>query len=444
MLWFTINLCLSAAIFYVYLPKFKRFIENKANSGTIHEYLATAYCLGERHKEAEARRLRQLAAIPTGLALVLALAFELHLGSAIAAKILNLEIVPVFCGLAIIVAFYSFVGSYRSVVWTDAIQSVFLFFGAISLIVLISRLSASSHHLLARYPVTLKGFWNIGWHNIVGIVVVGSGWFLVAMDNWQRTCATRSVKTSAWSFGAYTVFIIGFGVLFGLWGMYDGAVVMPSLSQAQLALHSKGSDPIADFMLVALQTDALNSFLLGVIAVALVMAAMSTADTFLVTAAHMITADAVVAKAKWNSWDDIPPEKSTTFSGLGRSFVLIFAAAMIGAWNVLHQSGGLKDIDAVSFFFVAYSSAYALMMPVVFSVLPEQWRPSPLWAGVAICLGLVMALVVGLGAWICMQRQVASALGMPTANWFALTPVAAAAAGLLVLGLGAVRRRLLQ
>ena len=84
-------------------------------------------------------------------------------------------------------------------------------------------------YALKRLPSSDFSLWSIGWTNIVGIVVVGSGWFLVGMDNWQRTCATRSYSRSAWGFGGYTMLVIVFGIIYGLWGMYDKAVI-PALA----------------------------------------------------------------------------------------------------------------------------------------------------------------------------------------------------------------------
>ena len=186
--WFSVNLALNAIGFYYYLPRFKAYIEDPSTSGTVHEYLALAYSSGPDDRYAH--RLRFAASLATVTCLLLAMAFEIQLGAALASALLGLPLIPIFFAFISLMAIYTAAGGFRTVVWTDAVQSAALILGAVGMLVL-------CRHLQTEYGITRGAAHNsldIGIYNIIGILVVGSGWFLVGMDNWQRTSASRSAR----------------------------------------------------------------------------------------------------------------------------------------------------------------------------------------------------------------------------------------------------------
>ena len=426
--WFIVNLIANAVAFYLCLPKFRAFIENKKNTGTVHEYLATSFC-GEKGSDPNtpefdaAKSIRQTASLATGICLLLALAFELHLAAQIAAPLLKASPVFLFCAFAFVIGIYASFGGYRSVLTTDAIQAICLVLGTAAAVALMMRIPSAPNALTTTYPTSDFSLWSIGWTNIVGIVVVGSGWFLVGMDNWQRTCATRSYSRSAWGFGGYTMLVIVFGIIYGLWGMYDKAVILPSLTGAAEGLHSGGGNPISDFFLKIGSLSQFDSVLFAGVAVALVMAAMSTADTFLIVCAQTFAADVILVKNRRANWSSLTDEENESLVRTGRALVFLLTAAVIIVWIPLYLSGVLSD--PISFFFIAYSVQYALLAPVLCSLLPKERRPLPSRVRSAILTGVVVALVVGFGAWIGMQRKASPLLGIEMSAWMALAPVVA-------------------
>lgn len=86
MLWWTVNLVVNAIAYYWALPRFKSFIEDRSNSGSVHEYLAVNFDSREGTSSGDQvarRRLRLWASVATSICLLLATTFELHLASQI-------------------------------------------------------------------------------------------------------------------------------------------------------------------------------------------------------------------------------------------------------------------------------------------------------------------------------------------------------------------------
>ena len=279
------------------------------------------------------------------------------------------------------------------------------------------------------YPIEWSAL-NIGWPNIVTICVVGSGWFLVAMDQWQRTCATRSTQRTKLGMAWYFGLIAGFAVVFGLIGIYDKVAILPSLTPHLLAQSSKGDNPLIDLLLVSSLPNS-SQFLYALFALGLLAAAMSTANTFLIVSGHSFVSDLLLAVAKNASLHSISEAETRVFLGIARGAIVVMGIFVILTWTVLYAFGLLTE--PLSFFFIAYSIQFALLAPMVWSRLPPRFIPSGAAVFHAIRTGIVVSLLSGLGFWYCSHEGVGPILGIAASDWLALTPVLVLISGTLVI-----------
>lgn len=428
--WFVINLTLNALVFGFFLPKFRTYVETRNNSGTVHEYLSISFAAeGDPNR----LRIRWLASIATVLCLLLALVFELHLVVELIAPLIGVGKGVLFGILTVIICFYAALGGFRTVVSTDIWQSIALFVGTACMFVILGEIKdpVGAPSLATTYPFKVANLLEIGWTNILGIVVVGSGWFLVAMDNWQRMSATRSAPKVGWGFAIYTVLIICFGISFGWLGMVDKARVLPILTPQLASAHTGGMNPLADFLLLAQTTQFGGSILIGFVALALLMAALSTADTFLIVSSHSLVSDVLLGSVKKGSFTELGDLENRAFVGFARSVVIGMGVFVTGAWVLLYTLGLLRD--PISFFFIAYSVQFALYAPVLFSARKPQNRPVSSAVLVSVGLGILVAIVAGFGFWWAMTSGVKKIWHLEPSQWFPLTPVLTLLFGLVPL-----------
>lgn len=410
--WFTVNLILNAVAFLLFLPRIRSYLEDRSSGGTIHDFIVTrlapAHPLG--------RPIRLLASLTTVVGLLLALAFELHLATILVAPVLRVDVVVLFCTLAILICIYTALGGFRIVVSTDIFQSVGLVATAGALIWLFISVPDPPESTV-RPPI---GWFDIGVVNITSICVVGSGWFLVAMDNWQRMSATRSATVTRAGFGIYTGIVIGFGILFGYVGMWDRTHIPGILPPSMASQYTSGGNAFQDMLLLAGVPGFEHGAVLAVVAAGLVMAAISTADTFLIVCSHSFVNDIMLQALNKSRFVDLKPVEDRAYVGIARSTSIAMSVAVILTWVSLVRIGILSD--ALSFFFIAYSVQYSLLAAVVAAACFPS-RVSPCATFVSIALGIMTALGVGFGSWIALGNETASMLWLSPAEWLTLSPV---------------------
>jgi Na+/proline symporter len=256
--------------------------------------------------------------------------------------------------------------------------------------------------------------------SIISILVIGSGWMLVAMDQWQRTCASRSYTVSVRGILFYLVLLMLFAIVFAVWGAFD-ANVLPNLLPEAMKKQLVGADnPLLDLSLIPVSSELERVILLVVIA-GLVFAATSTTNTFLNVCSHSLTSDILMTVRSHKNFASLTTAENRLFVGLGRAVIisipailmLIFAGVTIGRF----------EVDALSYFFIVYSVQFALLAPMVMSALPGNIRPSANAALSGILIGFVVSLVFGIGSWFVMQATSDPILGMVPGDWLTLTPV---------------------
>ena len=171
--WFIVNLCLNVAGFLLFLPSFRDYLEDRNNSGTVHEFISSRFASLPSENQ-YANRIRFVASTATVFGLLLALAFELHLANEIIAPLINVDKVVLFCLLTLLICLYTALGGFRTLVRSDIVQSVAMLIGLFCLFPLFNSSSGWWGAITSTYPLTAESI-NIGLPNIIGICVVGSG-----------------------------------------------------------------------------------------------------------------------------------------------------------------------------------------------------------------------------------------------------------------------------
>lgn len=316
---------------------------------------------------------------------------------------------------------------------TDLVQGALVLICAVAGIVLIAWYSRDGMFPPSLPSLTRDNVFDVGWANIVSIMVVATGWFWVTMDTWQRACASRSAKISGIGFAWYTGFIILFGLIFAYIGIFDANCLKPTLVGEALSSHRGEANPIYDlFLLDGAAKAGMGTTLLAAIAVGLWMAAMSTADTFLTVATSSLVQDALLVRKEPDPDPEQEKGRQLALVGLSRALMIGLGVGLLGIWIVLHLSGVLVDVS--SFFFVVYGVQFALMAPVILTFIKRDRRPPCQAVTRAVIVGVVVSLLVGFGSWGYMKATGdSSILGIKGSEWMTLTPVVTSLVGLLLL-----------
>ncbi len=431
MLWISVCLALLPVAFFIFGPYFKTYIEDRANTGTIHEYLSNSF---SRFKgDPVAKNVRLTASLATIICLLLAIVVEIHLAATILAPTLNINLGLAFVVLIVLIGFCTALSGYRSVILTDVIQAILLLISLAILVLIVVRLNLPWLPYSKAYNSGIQNcFWDTGWHNIISIVVIGFGWLLVTMDSWQRTSASRSINLSKKGAVIGTAILIGFVIFYSGLGLYDRLAILPSLSQEQVGQHSQGLNPITDFFLLAGKTDLTTRILFGFTTLAFIMAALSTANTFLNVCAHSLVSDVMIGVKKRASFGDLTETEKEAFANIGRAVTIGMCLFVMGIWMLFARLGLLND--PITLFFVAYSVQFSLLVPVMYSVKKTKDHPGS--ALVSIWAGIIASLVCGLKSAIVLQTvapgaQMPSFLRLTVDQWLALTPLVTIGAGLI-------------
>jgi len=436
--WFLVNLLLNTVAYIIFIPTFRSYIEDKNNSGTIHEYLSCSFA-NELEDKSFNTKIRLVASATTILGLLFAIVFEIHLAATLLAPLLGVDTILFFTVLTIIICIYSGIGGFHTLVFTDVIQSLFMFIGTAAVIPILLSLGTKDQ-LFKSYPIEFNSL-LIGWPSVLGICIIGSGWFLVAMDQWQRTCATRDSKRTKKGMIWYFISISVFAIIYGLMGMVDHASILPSLNPAIASLHTGSNNPLINYFIIAQNSSLISridQICYALTGIALLAAAMSTANTFLIVSGHSFISDLLLAVSKHTDIHSLTDKQNRIFVIIARSSIIGMGVFIIFTWVILNIFGLLKD--PLSFFFIAYSIQFALLAPMVFSCLRNRFRIPARSVFNSIWLSVLISLVFGVWFWILSQQNIPSVLGLNPVDWLSLTPVIAFLVGILNLLIG-IRRR---
>lgn len=432
---FVCNLFLNVLGFVLFLPAFRSYIEDRSNNGTIHDYLSRAYG-GDPHSTTAAR-IRFSASLVTVVCLSLAMVFELSLAVELLHPANLTQTIYLFGCLAGLIAFFTAYGGFRTLIASDIANAGILALGLICLIFFVFKFSMAANTAPMHVSLTVQDIKNLGWPNIVSILLIGSGWMLVAMDQWQRTCASRSFRVTFRGMIVYFFILSLFAVTFATWGAFDHSI-LPNLLSGQASKSLAGStNPLMD--IAALPVIGDGKFVVMFILSGLVFAAVSTTNTFLNVCSHSLTTDVLVGSFSHKEMGELSEKQNRLYVGIGRAVIIAISSTLVVAFALLTESGLLKD--PLSFFFITYSVQFALLAPMILSILPMRFRPTPSTALASIYIGFAVALIVGFGSWLLGRPGgPASIFGLAPSDWGTLTPVVTVLVGFVPLLTGIGRR----
>jgi len=419
-LWITIGILIMLISFKFFGKKYKNYIENRDNTGTLHEYLSNSYPKASLGVNKNA--LRYLASISTITSLALAITLELHLASNIIAVIIDKDPWILFIICSAIACFVAAIGGFWGVKVTDIFQSFLLYASLIFLFILIyiDDSQAKNYTTVYSFSITNLAF-DVGWWNIISIIVFGIGWPLVTMDTWQRNSASRSLpvamKGILISGGLMALAAIGWSMV----GLYD------HLALSNLSGSSGGYDPFVDFFLIN-KDSLLVKLSLSFFATGLIMAALSTADTFFVVCGHSIISDLIVGIYLKSKYSDLSSDKSKMLTDISRVIIMMLWFLIILVWFVLKNLNILQS--ALSLFFVAYGVQYCLLIPIIVSGYTKKKDTGPAFWSIA--AGLIISIFVGISSSLALQYGWSTPLSLSADQWLSLTPVVTVAASAVV------------
>jgi Na+/proline symporter len=435
LIWLLLNLVLNVVGYRLFFHRFRSYIEDHSNSGTIHDYLSSMYAAGGSYRSAAAIRLS--ASVVTVLGLLFAIVFELNLAVDLINPSTYLKRVTIFIIFVGIICLFTVYGGFKTLITSGICQSILLSAAALSLF-LVMLFNGGGDIPVSFTDLRPNQLFSIGWPTIVGICIIGPGWLLVTMDQWQRVCASRSYDTSKRGVMIYLPIISCFAIVFGLWGMYDKSILASSLVGALQSQHSGGANPLADILLLSslnIPTIVINFIVCGLIA-----AGLSTANTLLNVSSHSLTTDVLLVSLGRKSLHLIDEKESRTFITRGKAIVIALGVAVVLSFAFL-QSWGLLS-EALIFFFITYSIQVALLAPMVMTWFDTKYRPSANAALISIAIGLSVTLIVGFGSWLMLLlKQTEPILSLSPSDWLTLTPVITFLIGLVPLIFSALYKR---
>jgi len=288
--------------------------------------------------------------------------------------------------LAIITMAYIMIGGMRSVAWTDVVQGILLMGGMLvggAAVVAVLGGPVEFFNKVAELPAKslsvpgTSGFWTPAM--LLTVCLIGSIGSLVQPAQWMRFYAAKSTKTLKRSALIFAVLLTGcflFGVmLVGLGGqvlypIVDGAgEYYRSASGALLPNPAVGTTPggFNDIMLVVLKNHlpellgGLGALVASLIMVAIMAAAMSTADSNLHAMSAVVTRDIYDRFIR-------PAAGGNERTWVGRAIISVVTIASLGLVIVANRSetNPLGMIVILGLFAIAFSSQ---LLPITFDML---------------------------------------------------------------------------
>ncbi len=382
--WVAVTIILLILGYNIFAKYFKKYIEDRNNSGSLHDYIAGLYA---KKGSVAHNKLRYFTSFVTILTLVLAIVLELQIASSLFDTVFKANSTgTTFVILTALIALYSCLGGFRTVVDTDILQSVFLFLAIIA-----------GFYFVFTYetkPVTsidVKTIFNgAGWANSIGISFLGFGWLLITMDTWQRNCASRSVDTSKKGILIAGSIMTLFVICFALFGVYVKDSIEPILVSNNVKT-SNGLLAFNDFLQIEQYvTPTVLKMSIGIIFVGLIMAAISTADTFLIVLSHSLTTDLLISRATPNI-GELNEKQNVFYGSIGRASIIVITFVIIGTWELLNFFKLLGD--PLNLFYVTYSVQYSLLPALLFGIFLK--KKSAITAIFSIIAGIIVNFFIG-------------------------------------------------
>ena len=398
-------------------PRFRGYINDRGNFGTLHDFLAASHCSGDPIGQ---RRLKTIAASITCFSLFMAIVVEAHLGTMFASLVLGVPHVVLMALFVVSVVAYTAAAGFFAVVHTDIVQSFLLIVALVAAFALFSLLPEGSSLSSAGYSASPREvIGGVGWPTAVGLIVLGFFWLIATPDTWQRNAASRRFDTTLrgtlLGTGAMCVAVAAFAVL----GMLVQMKVVPNVPPELSPSLSGGYFPLNDVFLLNLEELGPFASCLGALfATGLVMAAISTIDTFLVVIGHVLNVDLGLTRQGVSNLKNLTREQDWFVLQRGRLIILLSPVAILAMWFLMMRGGWLRD--PLSLFFVTYTLQFVVAVPLLAATVPRlrSYRDTTaqLLVSTMITAGIGCAAMFNLGS----TRTI---LGLDPASWMALLPL---------------------
>jgi Na+/pantothenate symporter len=426
---FIANIILNAVGFALFFPRFRGYIENHDNNGSVHDYISRAYTHAPHTRRAKAIRLT--ASLVTVVCLTLAIVFELSLAVQLLAPSDQFERIRYFAGLAFLIGLFTSYGGFRTLVVSDRANAAVLTIAVVALCgVMWYFWSRTPGAPAISMSINWVDFKNLGWAKAISICVIGFGWMLVGMDQWQRTCASRSYPVAFGGVRIYVPIVSLFAIAFALWGVFDHSV-MPLIVNGQESEKLFGEkNPLLDIIALPVGSEFAHALISFIIA-GLVFAAISTTNTFLTVCGSSFASDVIVSTVTKRPLRRLGPISNEFYVGIARAIIVAMVLLILACFVALTIFGLLSD--PFRFFFIAYSVQFALLPCIMMSILPNEVRPTSSAALWSLGVGFIASLTLGFGAWLLSQVRAESILWFAPSDWLPLAPVITIGLGFLPL-----------
>lgn len=423
--WVAITIMCLFVGFWVVGPRLKSYIQQRGNFGTIHDFISRSH----QTSTSGFVRLKVATALISCVSLLFAAIIELHLGTRLIAPLIEIPQVVMVILVLSLVAYYTTSAGFHSVVFTDIVQCVFLALAMGSAVYFLSSInSPSTLAINAVYAHDIKTIvFGSGWPTSIGLTILGLFWLISTPDTWQRNCSTRSLDTSISGALLSVILLIGAVSTFAYIGMLVKTAVEPNVSDTFSHLLSHGSFPINDIFLLDLNKHRIGILLLPLFAGGLLMAAISTIDTFIIVVAHVMNTDLGMADARLESFADVTPHEDRLLVFRGRIIIGIIIVMVFVAWGIAAKLELLAH--PLELFFITYTIQFILGMPVIAGTFKRTQSAAITLLNVVI--SAVAVVVVG-GYTLLVPDGTFQSLS--TADMLSLLPVIPVGVGLILYG----------
>ncbi len=307
--WIAVGLAIGYALSWIFeAPRLRAFSIVADDSITIPQYLTNRF-------KSKSHSLQVVCAVIFLVAYTIYAASSIKAAGTLFNTVLGVDAnIAMYIAAAIIVA-YTFMGGFSAVCWTDFFQGM-LMLGALLLapIFAASHLSGETTQITAETPAFFSVFTS--WQDIVSGLGWGLGYFGMPhiIIRFMSVESQKSLKRSAKIGITWTVLILIFAVLVGIIGrMY-------------LGFDQNVSDNSLVF--ITMVRKLFPSLISGVLLSAILAAAMSTADSQLLSAASAFSSDVYKPLLRKNKTSD------NEMLWTGRIVVLVIALlALVLALN---------------------------------------------------------------------------------------------------------------
>ena len=413
--WVVVTIIMLGIGFQAFGRHFKPYVETKGNFGSVHDFIATS------HANADAvwqNKIRNLSVWVSGISLFIAIILEAHLGTLFLANAFQLPQTVFLAYFLLLVVAYTAVAGFFTVVFTDLVQFGLMFVATVAGVILFVSMGPGTSFAEIGYETSVSSIvGGVGAPTAIGLVVLGFFWLLATPDTWQRNCASRNIdltkKGTTIGVAALTVWV----AVFAIGGMEVRSVVEPLI--ASNPDYSKGYFPFSDvFLLDFASLGSFPSLIAAAFGVGLIMAAISTIDTFLVIIASGLNNDVMLGRENIRNFDAIPEEGNSPLIRRGRTIIVLVGFAVFAGWFVLDAIGALGD--PLSLFFVTYTIQFSLAMPVVFACFGGTKNAK----GAYYSIGVSALVTIAFGLWALVNYSSdIKIIGLGVVDLLALIPV---------------------